>query len=273
MEGEGMVLHDSDLDLEKNENRSLTLVGATALIIGTMIGVGVFVTGSDILQAVGSPGMAILIWFFGAVVALCGGFSYTEWSLMLPQNGGDIVYLNYAFKKPAQFFSFLYCWCRVLLINPSYVASMSILAGDYLYRTFDPLSQKDPAPYDSVDLIKKGIRLVFLLCVFLLCAFSNVIATRTSTIITGLKLLIVLFVLIAAILAVSIGFGNFQNPHTLSSPFEGTKTEPSNYSNALIMAFFAYDGWANLSMVIGELQNPTRNISRAIYRSLLKRPC
>ncbi|KAJ1506102.1 b(0,+)-type amino acid transporter 1 [Coelomomyces lativittatus] len=238
-----------------------------------MIGVGVFVTGSNILQSVGSPGMAMLIWTLGAFVALCGGFSYTEWSLMLPQNGGDISYLDCAYPSPPQFFSFLYCWCRVLLINPAYVASMSILAGDYLYRTFDPDVSSSIPPYGQIDWIKKAISFVFLSCLFLLCAFSNVIATRASTIITGLKLVIVGFVLVSAILAVSIGFGDFTNPLTFTNAFLNTNTDPSKYANALFLVFFAYDGWANLSMVIDELQNPSRNISRAIIFSVCGVAC
>ncbi|ORZ38775.1 amino acid/polyamine transporter I, partial [Catenaria anguillulae PL171] len=250
----------SDFDVESGIGKTMGVWAAMSLIVGCIIGTGVFSNGGKILVLVGSPGMAMCMWLFGGVIAYCGGFSYTEWGLMIPESGGDAPYLEYVYRKPKLFFSFLYCWCRVLLIHTGYTAALSTVVGIYALYAF-PLS-KEMKVYE--EWITKGIAVVTMSIIFAICAFSNRIATKTTTAITFVKVLIVIFVVVSGVILAAGGFPNVKRPNNPGGIFDGTSTSPSAYSSALFKVAFAYDGWSMLATSCGELQDPVRNIPKAI---------
>ncbi|KAI9218622.1 amino acid/polyamine transporter I, partial [Blastocladiella britannica] len=225
-----------------------------------IIGTGVFSNGGSVLTLAGSPGMAMILWVFGGVLAYFGGFSYTEWSVMIPENGGDAPYLEYAYKSPRQFFSFLFCFCRVLLVHTGYSAALSTVVGIYLMYAF-PLSE-ELKPH--TEWITKGIAVVAMTLVFLLCAFSNKVATRATSYMTLLKIAMVLFVAGSGLLFAFGAFPSVSRPVNPGGVFAGTSTNPSDYASAIFKVAFAYEGWSMLSTTVGELKDPLRNIPRAI---------
>ncbi|KAI9216440.1 amino acid/polyamine transporter I [Blastocladiella britannica] len=248
------------IDPESGIERTMGLWGGTSLIVGCIVGTGIFSNGGSVLTLVGSPGMAMFMWLFGGVLAYFGGFSYTEWSLMIPESGGDTPYLEYAYKSPRQFFSFLYCFGRVLLVHTGYSAALSTVVGIYLTYAF-PLSDS-LKPY--AEWVTKGIAVVAMTLVFLLCAFSNKVATKTTSIITILKIGMVLFVAVSGAAFALGAFPSVKRPVNPGGVFAGTSTNPSDYASAIFKVAFAYDGWSMLSTSVGELKDPLRNIPRAI---------
>ncbi|KAI9164507.1 hypothetical protein H9P43_008366 [Blastocladiella emersonii ATCC 22665] len=257
------VKTDSSSDIEANDiGKTMGLWGGTSLIVGCIIGTGVFSNGGKILALVGSPGMAMLMWLFGALISFAGGLSYTEWGLLVPESGGDMPYLEYVYKKPKQFFSFLYSWARVLLVHTGYSAALSTVVGIYLLYAF-PLGPS-AKPYE--EWITKGIAVACMTTVFALTAFSNRVATQTTSVITMVKILIVFFVVISGILLAFGTFPNVKRPSNFSAGnlFAGTSTSPSDYASAFFKVAFCYDGWSMLASAAGELKDPRRNIPRAI---------
>lgn len=97
---------------------------SSELFISSIIGTGLFANGGHILKYAGSPGMAMIVWTFGSLVAFAGGLSYAEWGLMIPESGGDLPYLEFIYRKPRQFASFLFCFCRVILIHTGETAAL-----------------------------------------------------------------------------------------------------------------------------------------------------
>ncbi|KNE55365.1 hypothetical protein AMAG_01265 [Allomyces macrogynus ATCC 38327] len=241
-------------------SRTMSLWGGTSLIIGCMVGTGVFSNGGRILALVGSPGMAMIIWFTGALVSLAGAFSYTELGMMMPESGGDLPYLEFIYRKPKQLMAFLYCWCRIVLVHTGYTAALGTVVAIYLKYAF-PLAG---AALDYEEWVTKAIAVATITTVFCLLAFSNTIATKSTSIITALKLVIILFVVVTGIVMAAGGFPSVPNPSTFADSFEGTSTSPGDYATALLTVFFCYDGWSYLSTAMGELKDPQRNAPRAI---------
>lgn len=203
----------------------------------------------------------MLIWVFGAVISYCGGFSYTEWGLMIPESGGDTPYLEYTYKRPKQMMSFLYCWCRVLLAHTGYTAALCIIVGNYFFVVF-PLDPNGLGRY--AGWLGKVIALMALVSIWAICAFSTEIATKATSVITMTKILTVVFVVISGIVFAAGGFPSIPSSGNFSNAFQGSTTEPGKIAGALFKVFFCYDGWAYLGSAIGELENPKRNVPRSI---------
>jgi amino acid transporter len=223
----------------------------------------VFSNGSQIITSVGSPGMSLVIWLFGALVAYCGGFSYAEWALMIPESGGDTPYLEYVYKYPKQLASFMYCWCRIFLAHPAITSALCILSSDYIFTAFPVHKELD----ESVGFIfiKKALSLVFVAGIWALLAFSNTVATRANSYITLGKIVLCLFVVLSGILFAAGAFpGRKTRPLSEAFTFAGSSTDPAKYAEALSQVFFCYEGWAYLGSSMGELQNTKRNAPRAI---------
>jgi amino acid transporter len=199
---------------------------------------------------------------FGAIIAYCGGFSYAEWGLMIPESGGDTPYLEYVFKKPKQLASFMYCWCRIFLAHTSITSALCIVCINFIFMAF-PVST---AFGESAQFswIKKGLSLVILVFIWSLLAFSNSVATRTNSYLTVGKILLCGFMVISGFMFAFGAFSKPPRPLVKVFTFSGSSTNPANYASALCQVFFCYEGWAYLGSAMGELQNPTRNAPRAI---------
>ncbi|KAJ1508980.1 b(0,+)-type amino acid transporter 1 [Coelomomyces lativittatus] len=258
------------IDVENvNSTTSISAFTATSIIIGAIVGVGGFVIGGDILKLVGSPGMTLFLWSFAGLLVFCGSLSYVEFNLMIQESGGDIPYLEFSFRKPPRLFSFLYCWARIMLIHPAALACFCVLSTNYIYAAISYPHHVDYDSYTLKDFERKGVAVLILCFSFLCVSFSNAIATHSVKFFTTLKFLIVAFIAMSAILSIS-GAILYKEPESavLSDFFEGTTFDFRSYSSALTKCLFAYDGWANLSMVLGELRNPEKNVLRSIITSI-----
>lgn len=176
----------------------ITLWGGITFIVGSIIGTGIFSNGGRILELTGSPGMAMVLWAFGAFVAFCGGFSYVEWGTRIPASGGDLPYLSCVYGKRSPL-PFLYMWYRVVLALPGTTAALATTVGKYAIYAF-PL----PNHLSSLERewVVKGIAAATIISLFLLCAFSNTIAKNGIKYVTFFKMMVVGFVFCCGIAAV-----------------------------------------------------------------------
>jgi amino acid permease len=94
--------------------RTMGLMAATALVMGHVIGSGIFSTPAIVWSLTGSPGMALLIWLFGGMVAICGAVCFVELGTMLPNSGGEQAYLAYTFRRPRVLASYLFFWSLIM---------------------------------------------------------------------------------------------------------------------------------------------------------------
>ena len=115
--------------------RDVGLIGGIAIIVGTMIGSGIFASPKGVLEASGSVGMALIVWAICGILAVCGAMAYAELGTMIPTSGGEYTYIREAFgAMPA----FLYAWTACIVIKPSQLAIICLIFGEYIITPFFP---------------------------------------------------------------------------------------------------------------------------------------
>jgi APA family basic amino acid/polyamine antiporter len=221
--------------------RSLGLRDAAALVVGTIVGTGVFLKATPMAASVGAPVAVLAALLAASALSFFGALAYAELGAMFPRAGGEYVYLREAWGAPV---AFLYGWTRFWIAAPgsiaSYASGAAIFAGGLVPRT--PLAI--------------GFIVVFTALNCLTVAFGG----RVQSVMTGLK--IVAIVGLAALLLVAA-------PGDLGRlAAGGARWGPMPFGAALIAALWATDGWNNLPMAAGEVRDPTRVVPRALVAGL-----
>ncbi len=218
--------------------RVVGTLGSTAIVIGTIIGSGVFLVPHNVALKVGSSASLFLVWIVGGLLALAGSLSLAELGAAMPEAGGVYVYLREAYGR---LFAFLYGWGSLLVIDSGSAATLAVAFGIYSGRfiPLTPLGQKLVAI--GVIAVLTGI---------------NVLGARESaavqTVFTVAKLgglaIIMLLAVFTHVHPLSAGSASLPTPHTTLSSF----------GVALIGVLWAYQGWHQLSYSAGEVRNPSR---------------
>jgi APA family basic amino acid/polyamine antiporter len=236
--------------------RDLGVSHACAIVVGTIIGSGIFLVPSEMMQAVGSAHLVYLAWFVGGLLSFFGALTYAELGAMRPQAGGEYVYVRDAYGPLA---GFLYAWTWFIIAKPASIASIAVGLVRILgtFPAFAFLSQTaltSPFPITHGQFVALGAASL----ISLLNYFGVKKAGEFQLVFTLLKIAIIL-----AIVAVC-----FSAPHGTWSNFAGTfsgaKGGVAGFMAALVAALWAYDGWNDLNMVAGEVRDPGRNIPRAL---------
>jgi amino acid transporter len=228
--------------------RKLGLVTGVAMVVGIIIGSGIFRVPSPIAAQAGSIGGVTIVWVVGGVVALLGALSIAELAAMFPQAGGQYVYLREAYGRPL---AFLYGW-MFLITTPISWAAQSLIFAEYL-GFFVPLSQWEIHVVAAVLIA--------------LVATAHYYSVRLGAVIqnlsTGAKLL-ALIGLSAAIF--------FLAPGGTHNPLSSESIGPIGWSGigmAVLIVLWAYDGWENLTALSGEVKNPQRNLPLALIGGVI----
>ncbi len=244
--------------------RVLGVSHATAIVVGTIIGSGIFLVPQEMMRAVGSSSMVYLAWIVGGLLSLFGAMTYAELGAMMPATGGEYVYLRGAYGDlPA----FLYMWTWFSVAKPASIASVTTGLARVL-AIFPALAWLD------------GVALVIPMSGRWEITWSQVFAIAATWAITGLNYLGIrkagdfqLFFtwLKGALILVIAGFclasvrGSALNFHTF---FPGAHGGFGGFMIALIAALWAYDGWNDLTMVAGEVRRPERSLPIALIFGL-----
>ena len=130
--------------------RDVGLIGGVAVIVGTMIGSGIFASPKYVLMFSGSVGMALIVWTLCGVLAMCGALSYAELGTMIQTSGGESTYLLEAFGGLP---SFLYIWTACIVIKPSQIAIVCLVFGQYVVNPFFPNCEDNPDVQIIVKLL------------------------------------------------------------------------------------------------------------------------
>lgn len=225
--------------LEKH--KTLTYLNGLSLIVGLIIGSGIFSSPSQVNANAGSPGAAIIVWVVAGILAWTGAASYAELGGAIPLNGGPQVYLSKIFGELA---GFLFTWVAVLVLKPGSAAIISIIMGEYLVRTFIGAEAETINPW-----ISKSVALVGLFLVTFLNSVSTKLGTRMNDMLMFLKFVALLGVTIVGIVVAATGF-SFSGAANLDWKkhdwFEGTKMDASAFAVALYAGLWAFDGWDNV---------------------------
>lgn len=232
--------------------RQIGLWGGVSLIVGSIIGSGIFVSPKGVTQKTPNIGVSLIIWGTCGLFSLLGALCYAELGTLIPKSGGDFAYIHEAFGPlPA----FLYLWVSMVLINPSAQAAVALTFSRYVLEPIYP-SGEDCGQPDS------AVRMLAALCLGLL-TYVNCRSVRGSmgvqSIFTAAKLLALIFIVL-------VGFATITRGDTrhLSSPFEGDFSI-EDLSFAFYSGLFAYAGWNYLNFATEELEDASVNLPRALW--------
>lgn len=237
--------------------RELNAWHATAVVAGTIIGSGIFLVPKEMMQDVGSAGMVYLAWIVGGLLSFFGALTYAELGAIKPQAGGEYVYLRDAYGPLA---GFLDAWTWFLIAKPASIAS--ITSG--LVRVLGNFSAFSFLPHELLRIGSWSLtwgQLVAIAATILISGINYLGVRKAGNFqlaFTALKFLMIAVIIIAGFSAVSGGWANF------GTTFLGAKGGMAGFMAALVAALWAYDGWADLNMVGGEIRNPGRSIPIAL---------
>ncbi|XP_050050957.2 Y+L amino acid transporter 2 isoform X2 [Dermacentor andersoni] len=233
--------------------KELGLMNGVGMIVGVIIGAGIFVSPTGVLRFAGSPGMALVVWAACGLISMVGAMCYAELGTMIPKSGGDYAYIFSAFGPlPA----FLFLWVALLIIQPTSNAIAGITFANYI---LEPIYAGCPPPDNAVRLVAA---VVICLLTFINC-YNVKWATFVQDSLMFAKVIALVIIIIAGF--VHLGQGNIGN---LRNMFEGTTTDPGLICLSFYSGLFSYAGWNYLNFVTEELKNPFRNLPFAIYISL-----
>jgi basic amino acid/polyamine antiporter, APA family len=225
--------------------RALGLWPATSIVIGVMIGSAIFIVPSEITREVGSERWALAVWAATGVLSLFGALTFAELSAMLPQAGGQYVYLREAYGPLV---GFLCGWAFFLAVQSGSISTVSVGFARYLGDFFavSPVEQKAAAAVAIAVLTAINVRGVEE-------------GGFVQSLLTALKLgaMAALVVLGFALVRGSRG-GEALLPTPSGSGFA------SSFGVAMVAALWAYDGWNNVTFAAGEIKSPERNLPRAL---------
>ncbi len=226
--------------------RGLGVWGSASVVVGTVIGSGIFLVANSMTRGVGTPAAVLLVWTLAGLLSLSGALAYAELGAMMPEAGGEYVYLRQAYGP---LWGFLYGWSQFLVMKTASIATLA--AGFALYFTL---------LFPSYDL--KGVAVLVVAAL----GAVNYLGVRTGgavqTVFTALKVGLILALAVAALAVGGGDWSHFRTSLPVPAPVSG-------FVLAMVAALWAYDGWNNLSMAGGEVADPQRNIPRSLVLGTL----
>jgi len=231
---------------------SLGLVQGCTIIVGSIIGSGIFIAPGGVLKQTGSVNMSLAIWILSGLYSMVGAYCYAELGLLIRKPGGDYTYI---LDTLGPFIGFIRLWAECLIVRPCTITIVALTFAKYSVKLLFPECE----PPDE------SVRILAAVCICVL-AFVNCWevkwATAVQDIFTYAKLLALFIIIATGIVQLGRGQTQYFNWDETESDF--TKIALSFYSG-----LFAYNGWNYLNFVIEELQDPVRNLPRAIGISII----
>jgi APA family basic amino acid/polyamine antiporter len=240
--------------------RDLGVSHASAVVVGTIIGSGIFLVPAEMMQAVGSARLVYLAWIVGGLLSFFGALTYAELGAMKPQAGGEYVYVRDGYGPLA---GFLYGWTWFVIAKPASVAT--VLTGLVRILGTFPVFSFFSANLTSTPIAVTWGQIVAIAAAILI-SFLNYLGIKKAgefqLVFTLLKVAIILGIVVICFSGAGAvagrGWSNF------TGSFAGAKGGVAGFMAALVAALWAYDGWNDLNMVAGEVKRPERNIPIAL---------
>ncbi|XP_069182692.1 Y+L amino acid transporter 2-like [Procambarus clarkii] len=234
--------------------KELGLLNCVGLIIGNIIGTGIFVSPRTVLHYAGSVGMSLSVWVATGFMSMIGALCYTELGTMIPQSGGNYTYLLEAFGPlPA----FLYLWMVVMISIPGSRAIGALTFANYILQPFFPGCQEPP---------QSAVTIVGILLVVTLTWINSRKVKWATTVQDVLALTKVLALIMIIVVGVNhLAWGRSQH---FQDPMAGSNWSPVLIATAFYHTLFSYGGWDSLNMIMEELKDPFKNMPRAVAISV-----
>lgn len=228
---------------ENSMKKNMGVMTAMSIVVGCVIGAGVFFKPYAIYQTTGgAPGLGLLSWVVGGVISIFGALTFAEIAVLIPKTGGMVTYLGEVYNRKI---GFLAGWMQIVIFYPAYIAGYGVKVGTELS-----------------GLMGVNLSMPIAVCIIAGIVLLNVIGSETASkfqIISTVCKLIPLFLIMIA------GFIMGHSDESIVSPMvgEGISTG-SALGSTLLAVLFAFEGWTNVGTIAGEMKNPAKDLPRAI---------
>lgn len=266
-------------DEKQNFKRELGLLDATLLVVGSMIGSGIFIVSADITRNIGSAGWLVLIWIVSALITMTAAVSYGELSAMFPQAGGQYVYLKEAYNK---LIAFLYGWSFFAVIQTGTIAAVGVAFSKFAAYLIPSFSENNFL-IDTSSFKLSAAQLVSIVTIVLLTYINSrgvkngkiIQKIFTITKIASLFGLIIFGLVLAA--RSDVWDANWTNAWSAQSFNKETNLwgEIGGYAllsaiaASMVGSLFSSDAWNGVTFISGEIKNPERNVGLSLFLGTL----
>ena len=232
------------LSVEKKHGlkKNLGVMSAMSIVIGCVIGAGVFFKPYAIYQTTGgAPGMGMLAWIFGGVASILAALTFAEVAVLIPKTGGMVAYLGEVYNEKL---GFLAGWMQTVIFYPAYLAGYGVTVG------------KELAGSDSPYVLPIAMAVIILLVAF------NSLGSKTAS---GIQVVSTICKLIPLMLLMVFGFLLGSGDHPIFTPMVSETTNAgAALGSTLLAVLFAFEGWTNVGAIAGEMKRPGRDLPLAI---------
>jgi len=225
----------------------MTLLNGCSVIIGCIIGSGIFVSPTGVLVSTGSVNMSLIVWTVCGFFSMIGAYSYVELGCMIKKSGADYAYIMFTFGP---FLAFLRLWIECMIVRPCSIAIQALTFSLYILKPMFP----------ECEPPSEAIRLLAAVCICLV-GFINCYRVKWANLVqdslTYAKVFALIIICITGVVQLCKG-------HVEHFTWQDTKTDPATLALSLYSGLFAFSGWNNLNFIIEEMKNPVRDLPRAI---------
>ncbi|NOZ23225.1 MAG: amino acid permease [Planctomycetes bacterium] len=242
---DGRILSVYNPVMENAPKKELSLFDSTCMIVGIIVGVGIYMTASDVAKGMGSWQATLAIWLVGGMVALCGALCYGELAGAYPQHGGEYVYLSRAYGPWA---GFLFGWSKLVIIRPGNIALAAFTFAEYARTLY--------APFEDSRRFYAATAVVVLTAINILGVTEGKWTQNALTVLKALGLLAIVGVGLAA---------------TTKAPASDASSAITlgGVQLAMILVLYTFGGWSEIGYIAAEVKRPERNIARALIIGVL----
>src|SRR2546428_5666637 len=227
--------------------RQLGLLAVTALVVGEVVAIGIFLTPAGMARSLGSPFWLLIVWLLMGVMALSGALCYGELAARSPEAGGGYVYLREAYGPGV---AFLYGWKCMLVMDPGITAALAAGLASYVGY--------------AVGVSGVWLKVIAIGSIVAIAAVNIVGLRLGSGLMQGLTALKLGALAVIAVLAFSLHAGSWSNFVPFFAQRPGSDPLPGALAPALVGAFFAFGGWWEIPKLAGEASDPARTLPRAL---------
>lgn len=255
--------------------RELGLLDGIMLVVGSMIGSGIFIVSADIARQVGSAGWLILIWVVTGVITVIAAVSYGELSAMFPKAGGQYVYLKEAYNK---LIAFLYGWSLFGVIQTGTIAAVGVAFSKFAAYIYEPFSENNVL-WQLGDFVLNAAQLVSIVTIVLLTYLNSRGVKNSKSLQTFLTMIKILSLLGLVVFGFMLGAktaiweANWADVwgsrsfslETMSWTSIGGTALLSGIAAAMVGSIFSADAWTGVTFIAGEIKDPKRNVGLSLF--------
>lgn len=241
--------HNSSPTPSADLKRTIGFWGAIAVMIGVIIGSGIFRTPPGIAAQISSPLAILALWVVGGLICLAGALTYGELASMHPESGGVYVFLREGFGKVT---AFVFGWAYLLMIKPFAAGGIAFVFAEHIVK----LAGITGTP-DQLALWVKSITTVMLLSLTAINIRGVGVSTAFAGVLTAVK-----FGALAAIVLLTFGLGKGTVSGLEANPADAQPLTLKAVVLVMSAILWTYDGWADVGSIAGEVQNPQRRLPR-----------